>query len=150
MEEKSTHPRQSWWKNLLFFLMLVFVGGLTSLISLTGNAVYPSLYGYEAAKEGVYDLSRNMNVHGNHAWIRISGEFEFFYDQWLITDQLENPSLTAYAQAGKSWTSLKGGGRRILALIGLWVLSSYLAQFPFGEQIHDAFCPRRRGLQDLR
>lgn len=104
MEEKN-QPRKKipLWRSLLFTLLALFFVSFGPLALSIASWNYPALYSYKAAEGGVFDQENVALKDAN--WRSPTGEWEFYYNRWILTDQDPNPrdGLITY---GQSWSSL--------------------------------------------
>lgn len=66
--------------------------------------------GYDEFRVGVLDLGGSYD--GDIGLI-LRGEWEFYYNQWIVTDDIDSPVLTGYLDSSDRWTGRTYGGETL-------------------------------------
>lgn len=105
---KQNGSLKRFFSTLFVFLLGVLVAGLSALVCFTYSANYSAIYGYAEAQGGVKDCSSaTLPINTYYAWERMSGEYEFYYNQWIVSAPPAQRTLTSYREPGTNWTQEK-------------------------------------------
>lgn len=88
--------------NLLLALALAVMAAVISGVLFIGNYITQKHSCY--VDEAVFDLSKVDFDSGERASLR--GQWEFYYDSLIMSNAVENPTLTAYIDVPHSWSSV--------------------------------------------
>lgn len=139
METSLGSTKKTFFKTLLIFFLMLVLSSLTSILTLGANAIYPKLYSYQEVHHGAVDLSSSsLSLYkAPYVWERISGDYAFYYGQWLVSEAPSSSSPSAYRDPLRPWTEdgypKNGYGSYKLEISGLHSGLEYSLTYVYGE-----------------
>lgn len=99
---EKTHMKTKKYFTLVFaFLLILVIPGAIYLISLN----YSAIYHIPEINQGVLDL-KDYTLNGKH--IPLQGQWEYFPNQWIVTDREEAEDSNQYINLPTSWMTDQG------------------------------------------
>ncbi len=90
---------------VVFWIVILLIVGTMTVID---RCFMVELYNLPTIDKGVADY-KDRSYYG---WI-LDGEWEFYYNQWIVTDDIEEPRLDGYLNPGDKWTGTVVNGEKI-------------------------------------
>lgn len=100
--------RKTRWNKALFYLILI-VTILPIILLPLYDIFYCDLYQLPTIKEGVLDL-KGYQLEKN---IPLKGEWEFYWNQWIITEQLQEREPDFLIEVPSSWAQYEINGQEL-------------------------------------
>lgn len=102
-----------WYRMVLYGLLAFFLTSFGWAICLKMSEGFGGwMFPYEEATNGVYDTSKAKmpDKAGTFSGLYLTGQWEFFYNRWIETDQDREPA-DGYLRIGKSWADGLSNGK---------------------------------------
>ncbi len=103
--DQSIDKHRALLKTVCFWL---FVLSLIAILLLVDKFFMRDLFNLPLIQEGKTDYI-GKSYYG---W-EMKGEWEFYYNQWIMTDNIAEPRLDGYLNPGDKWTELEIDGKKL-------------------------------------
>ncbi|MCL2631453.1 MAG: histidine kinase, partial [Firmicutes bacterium] len=95
---------------MVLILLALFVMGTAVVLLL--SFFYQEAYGTPRLKDSVIDFEGYPDIFNGHEYAPLSGEWEFFYNKWIVTDNYEGEPC-GFINLPKRWTGMEVNGKKL-------------------------------------
>ncbi|MDE5618499.1 MAG: histidine kinase [Clostridia bacterium] len=91
-------------RRLITVVLALCIPALTALMLFIFNTFYDDIYDNPCAVAGELDCGPlDEELKSSYYDISLYGEWELYYNQWIVTDNIDKPELTGYIDINKRW-----------------------------------------------
>lgn len=109
--KKQGFWKSAWWRVVaLAIIYAQFAVFLILMFSMSAN--YQTIYSSPKVEKGYVDFA-GMDLVPRDVSSILSGEWEFFYNEWIVTDEAENPVPTGFISVPGHWTGKDFGDGKL-------------------------------------